>query len=189
MTLYSVELFVHVVSALGIFAALTLESAALVRLRRATSASEARGWIEFAPGMPALAIGSPVFLLLSGIFMTGQMSGWMLAWPRVALGALILIGPLGAVSGRRMRAIRQACAANIPNESELIGKLHDPFLKFSMNIRIALVLGIVLLMTAKPELRESLGIVVSAIFLGFVSTLLFWRRDTSSPIARAESRQ
>ena|ERR1700722_7331134 len=189
MTLYSVELFVHVVSALGIFAALILEAAALVRLRRAMSASEARGWIEFAPGMPALAIGSLVFLLLSGIVMTGQMSGWMLAWPRVALGALILLGPLGAVSGRRMRAIRQACAATNRNESELLGKLRDPFLKFSMNIRIALVIGIVLLMTAKPELRESLGIVVSAVFLGFVSTLLFWRRDTSSSIARAESRQ
>src|ERR1700676_399249 len=37
-----------------------------------------------------------------------------------------------------------------------------------------------------PELRESLGIVVSSVFLGLVSTILFWRRDTSSPIARAE---
>jgi hypothetical protein len=188
MTLYSVELFVHVVSALGIFAALALEAAALARLRGAMSASEARGWIEFAPGLPALAVGSLVFLLLSGIFMTGQMSGWMLAWPRVALGALILLGPLGAVSARRMRAIRQACAATNRNESDLLGKLRDPFLKFSMNIRIALVLGIVLLMTAKPELRQSLGIVVSAVFLGFVSAMLFWRRDAASPITRAESR-
>jgi hypothetical protein len=189
MTLYSVELFVHVVSALGIFAALTLEAAALIRLRRATSANEARLWIEFAPGVPALAIGSLVFLLLSGIFMTAQMSGWKLAWSRVALGALILIAPLGAVTGRRMRAIRQACAANNPTESDLFGRLRDPFLKFSMNIRIALVLGIVLLMTAKPELRESVGIIVSSVFLGFVSTILLWRRDIASPIARAESRQ
>jgi hypothetical protein len=189
MTLYSVVLFVHVVSALGIFAALTLEAVGLIRLRRATTASEARLWLEFVPGLPALAIGSLVFLLLSGIFMTAQMSGWMLAWPRVAMGALILIGPLGAVTGRRMRVIRVACAANKPNESDIVGKLRDPFLKFSMNTRIALVLGIVLLMTAKPELRQSLGIVVSSVLLGFVSTILFWRRDTSSSIARAESRQ
>src|SRR5216683_2903605 len=189
MTLYSVLLFVHVVSALGIFAALTLEAVALVHLRRATTASEARLWIEFAPGLPALAIGSLVFLLLSGILMTVQMSGWTLAWPRVALGALILIRPLGGITGRRMRAIRQACAGNNPIESDLLRKLSDPFLKFSMNIRIALVLGIVLLMTAKPELRQSSGIVVSSVFLGFVSTILFWRRDTTSPIARAASRQ
>jgi hypothetical protein len=188
MTFYSAVLFVHVVSALGVFAALSLEAVGLVHLRRATTANEARFWIAFAPGLPALAIGSLVLLLLSGILMTAQMAGWMLAWPRVAMGALILIGPLGAITGRRMRAIRAACAANKPNESDLLGKLRDPFLKFSMNIRIALVLGIVLLMTAKPELRESLGVVVSSVFLGFVSTV-FWRRDSASPIARAESRQ
>jgi hypothetical protein len=188
MTFYSAVLFVHVVSALGVFAALSLEAVGLVHLRRATTANEARLWIAFAPGLPALAIGALVLLLLSGILMTAQMAGWMLAWPRVAMGALILIGPLGAITGRRMRAIRAACAANKPNESDLLGKLRDPFLKFSMNIRIALVLGIVLLMTAKPELRESLGVVASSVFLGFVSTV-FWRRDSASPIARAESRQ
>jgi hypothetical protein len=188
MTLYSIVLLLHVVSSLGIAAALSLSAVTLVRLRRATTSSQARLWVEFAPGVPSLAIISLVFLLLSGIFMTSQMSGWTLAWPRVAMGALILIAPLGAVTGRRMRAIQFACAANKPNESEILGRLRDPFLVFSMNMRIALVLGIVLLMTAKPELRESLGVVVSSVFLGFVSTI-FWRGDTASPIARAESRQ
>ena len=188
MTLYSVVLFVHVVSALGVFAALSLEAASLINLRRATTASEARLWLEFAPGLPALTAVSFLLLLLSGIFMTTESSEWMLAWVRVAMGALLLLGPLGAVTGRKMRAIRNACVANDRNVSDLIAKLRDPFLKFSMNIRIVVVLGIVLLMTAKPELRESLGIIVSSVFLGFVSTV-FWRRDTASPIARAESRQ
>jgi hypothetical protein len=128
-----------------------------------------------------------LLLLLSGIFMTTQSSEWMLAWVRVALGALLLMGPLGAVTGRKMRATRKACAANDRNGSDLIAKLRDPFLKFSMNIRIAVVLGIVLLMTAKPELRQSLGIVVSAVFLGFVSAL-FGGRGAASSVARAESR-
>ena len=105
----------------------------------------------------------------------------------MALGALILIGPLGAVTGRRLRAIQIACAAVTPNESDIFAKLRDPFLVYSMNMRIALVLGILLLMTAKPELRESMGIIVSAIFLGLVSTV-FWRRDAASSITRAESR-
>jgi hypothetical protein len=187
MTLYSVVLFVHVVSALGIFAALSLEAVSLLHLRRSTTSGDARVWIELAPALPVLGIGSFVFMLLSGIFMTTQSSEWTLAWPRVALGALILIAPLGAVTGRRMRVIRADCAVNKPNESDLVAKLRDPFLKFSMNIRIALVLGIVLLMTAKPELRESLGIVVSAAFLGIVSTV-FWRHGSESPVARAESR-
>jgi hypothetical protein len=188
MTLYSAVLFVHIVSALGIVAALSLAVATLSRLRRATTVGEARLWIEFAPGVPGLAILSLVFLLLSGIFMTNQISGWTLAWPRVAVGALLLIAPLGVVTGRRLRAIQIACAASKPSESDILGKLRDPFLVFSMNMRIALVLGIVLLMTAKPELRQSLGIVVSSVLLGLVSTAL-WRRDSASPIVRAESRQ
>src|ERR1700732_4836376 len=117
MTLYSIVLFVHVVSSLGIVAALSLSAVTLVRLRRATTSSQARLWVEFAPGVPSLAIVSLVFLLLYGIFMTSQNSGWTLAWPRVAMVALILIAPLGAVTGRRMRAIQLACAANKPNES------------------------------------------------------------------------
>jgi hypothetical protein len=188
MTLYSAVLFVHVASAFGIVAALSLAAVTLARLRKATTVSEARVWTVFAPGVPALAVVSLVFLLLSGIYMTIQMGGWTLAWPKVALGALILIGPLGAVTARRLRAIQIACAASRPNEFEIFAKLRDPFLVFSMNTRIALVLGILLLMTAKPEMRQSLGIVVSSIFLGLVSTV-FWRREGAAPVARAESRQ
>jgi hypothetical protein len=158
-------------------------------LRSVTTPNEARLWIELAPGLPALAIGSLVLLLFSGIFMTTQMSGWTLAWPRVAVATLFLIAPLGAVTGRRMRAIRLACATNARSESDLPVKLRDPFLKFSMNIRIALVLGIVLLMTAKAGLPESLSIVAAFAILGFVSAAIFWRRETESPIGRAESQQ
>jgi hypothetical protein len=104
------------------------------------------------------------------------------------MGALLLIAPFGAVTGRRLRAIQIACAASKTNVSDIFAKLRDPFLVFSMNMRIALVLGIVLLMTAKPELRQSLGIVVSSVFLGLVSTF-FWRRESRAPMARAESGQ
>lgn len=187
MTLYSAVLFVHVASALGVFAALCVEAVALLHLRKATTANEARLWLEFAPGLTALTAASFLVLLLSGIFMTTQSSEWILAWVRVALGALLLLGPLGAVAGRKMRAIRNACAANDRNGVDLIAKLRDPFLKFSINIRAAVVLGIVLLMTAKPELRQSLGIIVSAVFLGFVSAL-FGGRGTASSVVRAESR-
>lgn len=188
MTLYSAVLFVHVVSALGIFAALSLEAVTLLRLRRSASAGEARFWMELAPELPFWAIGLLVFLLFSGIFMTTQMSGWTLAWTRVAVAVLILIGPLGGVTGRRMRAIRLACSSNTVDELDLLEKLRDPFLKFSMSVRISLVLGIVLLMTAKPGLRESLGIVAVFVVFGLVSGVVLWRRDTVSSIARAEFR-
>jgi hypothetical protein len=176
MTLYSFVSFVHVVSTLGIVAALSLEAATLVRLRTAKTSDEVRLWIDLAPGLPALAIGSLVFLLLSGGYLTSQMSAWALAWPTLAVATLLLIAPLGAASGKRMRAIRRASAVNNSNESDLLARLRDPFLKFSLNVRIALLLAIVLLMTAKPGLPESLAIVGVYANLGFASTLLFWRR-------------
>jgi hypothetical protein len=182
MTHYSAVLFVHVVSALTLAAALGLEALTLVRLQRATTSGEARFCMDFAPGLPLMTIGSGLFLMLSGGYLTAQMSAWTMAWPKLAVAILVLTAPLGAATGRRMRAIRRACASNETNESDLLGRLRDPFLKFSLNIRIALVLGIVLLMTAKPELPESLGIIGVFAILGFASALLFWRRDTAPPV-------
>ena len=189
MTFYSAMLYVHVVSAFGIFVVLCLEAVALIHLKRAATTIEAHGWAEFLSGLPAWTLASFIFMLFSGIFMTAQGVGWTAAWLKVAMGALFLIGPLGAASGRRMRSIRTACAADIPNEFDLWGKLRDPLLKYSMNIRIAVVLGIVLLMTAKPDLPESLGVVAVSAILGVISTFLFWRRDTAPPMARAEFRR
>jgi hypothetical protein len=189
MTLYSVVLFAHVVSALGIFVALGIEAVTLSRLRQTTISTEARRWLDLAPGLPAIAIGSLLLLLLSGGYMTTEMSGWNLAWPKVAIAALILIAPFGAVTGRRLRAIRQACFASNTNESGLTSRLRDPFLKYSLDIRISLALSIVLLMTAKPGLQESLGIVGVFALLGFASTFLLWRENVVAPIMRADSRE
>ena len=59
--------------------------------------------------------------------------------------------PLGALTGRRMRAICRACADAKAINSDLLGRLQDSFLKVSLGVRIAVFLGIVLIMSAKPE--------------------------------------
>ena len=42
MSLYAIAVFLHIVGALGLFAALGLEWASLLNLRRATAAGQAR---------------------------------------------------------------------------------------------------------------------------------------------------
>ncbi len=111
--------------------------------------------------------------------MAVRMSILDLAWPKATIVAILLIGPLGALTGRRMRAIRRACADAKAMNSALLSRLHDPFLKISLGIRIAVFLGIVLLMSAKPELREAISIVGVSIVLGFLSSRLVWRRSES----------
>ena len=182
MTLYSVLLYVHVVTALGVFAALALEAVTLFRLRQSEASAEVRAWIDLVPGLPQMTMATFVLLLLSGIYLTVQISGWTLAWPKLAMAALVLIGPFGAISGRRMRAIRNILHASNPNESELIGRLHDPFLKLSLSLRISLVLGIVLLMTAKPGMAESLSIVGAFALLGIVLAFLPSRRGAARAV-------
>lgn len=188
MTIFSAMLFLHIVAALGIVSALSLEALMLHRLRSAGNARETRVWIDLVPGLPVIFIGSLVLLLLTGGYLTVQTSAWPQAWLKVTLAALVLMVPFGAVSGRRMRAIRRMSASEHPDEAGLIRRLQDPVLKFSLNIRMTLVLGIVLLMTAKPELRESLGICFASLLLGFALTVLFWR-GTPSPAIRARSRE
>src|SRR5258708_22474945 len=104
------------------------------------------------------------------------MSAWTLAWPKVALAVLILIGILGAVTSRRIRALRRGSA---PDESEFFRRREGPILKISLSVRIALVFAAVLLMNAKPQFRESLSIVGAARVFGLAAAPLLPNRGTS----------
>ena len=103
------------------------------------------------------------------------------AWPKVTVAALLFVTPLAAIAGRRMRAIHRMRATATAINSELQARLRDPLLNISLGIRIAVILGIVLLMGAKPELWESVGIVGASVVLGLVSSLLASRRTASLP--------
>ncbi len=174
MTLYSLVLFVHITAVLGMFAALSFEVLSLFHLRRASTWADARRWIEPVPGLPTVAAGSLLVILLSGVYLTIKMSAFGMAWPRVTIGAFLLMAPLGGLSARRMRTIRRASVAAHAFDSEF-RRSQDPILKISLGIRIAVFLGIVLLMVAKPELWESVSIVGASVVLGFLSSRLAWR--------------
>ena len=74
-----------------------------------------------------------LFLAWSGVNevgvvdLTAKMSAFSLAWTQVSLAAVILMGALGAVTGKRIGAICRACASATTIDSEQIGQLQDPF--------------------------------------------------------------
>lgn len=176
MTLYSVVLYVHVLSAFFLASALSFETLILRRMGRAASKSQARLWADLIPGFPFIVVGCLLVLLLSGGYLTGTMSGWSLGWPKAAVVAVLLFAFLGAATGRRMRAIRRIAADERDRESLPFARLNDPFLKFSLYIRMAVLAGTVLLMTAKPDFTESIEILVAAVILGSVSAFVGSRR-------------
>ena len=172
MTPYSLVLFAHVTAVLTLFGCFSLEALSLFHLRRASTLPEIQLWIESIPGLSGVALGSMLVILFSGIYMAIQMSGFGLAWIDVTMGALLLMAPLGAVTGKRTREIRRLSASVQTNQPKLSNLLQHPLLKISLGIRIAGFFGIVLLMTARPALTESLGILGVSVVLGLAATLL-----------------
>jgi hypothetical protein len=172
MTLYSFVLFAHITGVLAMFACLSLEVLSLSRLRRASTLSEVQLWIEPVPRLSRIALGSLLVILLTGVFLTIQTSGFGLAWLKVTVAAFLLMAPLGAASGRRIRNVQRLSANGKMTQSEILDLLRHPFLKVSLAMRIAVFLGIVLLMTAKPGLPESLAIACGSVVLGLASAFL-----------------
>jgi hypothetical protein len=177
MTFYAVVLFVHVTSALVLFATMSFEALSLFHLRGASSLSEVREWLEPVPGLPLAAMGSLLVVLCSGIYLAMRMEAFSLAWPRVAIGAFLLMVPFGAISGKRMRMIRRVGAEAKEMNSGLLARLQDQFLKISVGIRITVFLGILLLMAARPNLWVSLGVVGTSVVLGVLWSLMAWGRS------------
>ena len=176
MTFYSLILFLHVTAVLVLFAALAFEALSLFRLRGAVEVAEVRLWIDPVPKLPLAAMGSLLVILFSGIYLMVRISAFEAAWPKVTVAALLFITPIAAVTGRRMRAIRQASALAPAIDSKLQRRLQDPFLKISLFVRIAVMLGIVLLMNAKPSLWASIGVVAVSAALGFLLPFFISRR-------------
>ena len=172
MTFYSIILFLHVAAVLVLFATLSFEFLSLSHLRHASDLRDVRRWIDSAPGIPLMAMSSILVILISGLYLALRMAAFGLAWPEVTIVALLLIAPFGALTGKRMRVIRRCSAEATTIRPELLRHLQDPFLKISLGIRTVVFLGIVLLMSAKPDWGQSIGIVVCSLVIGLLLGLL-----------------
>ncbi len=118
MSVYAIAVFLHIVGALGLFAALGLEWASLYNLRRVTTIA--------------------------------------------ALG--------GALTGRRSAAIARSAAGEAAAISvSLRQQLHDPVLLLSVWLRTALGLGVVFVMSLKPDAAGALTAMGVALVLGLAA--------------------
>ncbi len=170
MTIYTGVLFVHTIAVLVLTAGLTVETWMLFQLRRTSNPHEARSWAGPVPVLTVTSISSLAIVYITGAYLTESLKAWGLAWPRFAVLEIILFAVLGALTGRRLRAIRRLCNNVGGKESELKAGLRNSLLKISLNIRIWIVIGTLLLMAAKPGFEESLSIVMASVLFGWVST-------------------
>src|SRR5258708_38079997 len=113
MTTYSTILSLHIVAMLLLVPTLSFEALTLARWRRTTTGSEARLWMDLVPGLPILAIGSLLTLLLSGGYLAELNDGWTLAWPKASLSGLVNSYAVGSINvGRNLARQRTTCQIN-----------------------------------------------------------------------------
>jgi hypothetical protein len=164
----NVVLFLHIVSALVLFAALGLELAVLRGLLRASTAQIALAWLSTIRTLRVAYPAAFVGLLLSGVAMIG-LGDAPQPWTGIALASMVGLALTGGlVTGRRMPAIRRAVgmAAQTdptarPPVIEGIGLLWS-----SAVLRLGLALAIVFVMTVKPDLVGSVVTVALGIVAG-----------------------
>jgi hypothetical protein len=178
VTLYHFALFLHIIGAFGLIAAITAEAIGLRGLRGATQSDDALMWLGISRGIVMrLAPASLGLILVTGLYMTATTWGPR-GWILTALASLVLLAIVGAFgTGMRMARIGPAVGLSQgPLPDELRSRLRDPILLTSLWVRSAIVLGIALLMTLKPAGLASLVIIVLAVAIGLLAGQLAAKR-------------
>jgi hypothetical protein len=188
MTLYAIAVFVHVTSAMGIFVAMGIEWVIVAHVVRVESAEEAQEWLGLLEVIRRLSPVSMATLLISGVYMmavTWGGAGWII----VGFVALLLLPPLGMINLLRLPTIaRDLAGQRGPLSPELRQRLHDPLFVASIQIRTAIALGIVYLMTTRPDAAGSVVAIGMAIVVGVAFSfpaLSRVRVNRSRPVGRS----
>jgi hypothetical protein len=182
MTFYSTVLFIHVVSAIGLFIALAAEGAIVFRIRTARSVEEARFFIRVFQRLRIVAIPSFLGVLVGGMYLASKWGRGIL-WIPSALGATLLIMLIGGfVTGIRIARIGKVLSSteNDVSIEALLTMTKDTALLLSYGLRAGLGLGIVFLMTTKPDLLGSLGALAAGCGGGLLGAA--WMRRASNRI-------
>lgn len=176
MNWYTIILFVHAIAVLVLTAALTLEASLLFQLRRVSRPADSRTATGMAPVIGIVAISSLVIIYGTGAYLTESLHAWQYAWPRFAVLEIVLFAIFGAITGRRMRAIRRYSTSQNADLSVWNAMTRGAFLKTSLSTRIWIVMGTILLTAAKPGLRDSLIIVATFMILGLLFPFISFKR-------------
>jgi hypothetical protein len=184
MNAYAIALFAHIVGALGFAIALGLEWTGLWQLRRARSTELVREWMGLLRRTQGVGFVSMLATVITGVYMMATV--WSaVPWLVVTVGSLGLLIALSAAFTRpRMKAIGQALAAGHgPMSAAFQALVNYPLLWGSIQARVAVTLGILLLKIAKPDLIGSLITIGVALVLGTVSALPLFRREPARTMA------
>jgi len=178
LTLYSIALFFHIAGALGIFAALALDWVGITKLRGVRTVEQVREWAGVYGIVRALGGASVAALLIFGLYMTAVTWG-PTGWIGIGFLSLLFIAVFGAVSGIRLSRVLAAAGSSEGSLGEDLRRaLQAPLFVASVRARTAVAIGVVFLMTVKPDAVGSLLVTVIAFILGIASVVPVLRQGS-----------
>jgi hypothetical protein len=176
MSLYLTALSLHVIGSFGICAALALEWAVILQLKQTREVGSALEWIGIFSGLRWVGGISMAALLLPGFYMVSV--AWREAgWVTVALGSVVLLALIGGtISGIRINRLKKLLVATQGGMTpDLLERTRDPLMTISLQVRTAIIAAATALMTFKPNLGNSLLILMGAMIAGLVAGLTLRR--------------
>lgn len=172
---YSLALFVHILGALGLFSAVSLMVMALVRMRRAATVEQIREWVTVAQFAGKSLTVVSLLILAPAIYMVVVAWTFTTPWILIALLLVLALAVMGAtVNGRAIQRVGALARASAPGaiSSALYAQLIARRLWLAEGMRLMLLVGIVSLMTLKPDLPLALIILAGMLVLGLILGLI-----------------
>src|SRR6266566_670042 len=192
MSIYTIVLFVHIIGAIGYFLSIGTWLFILVGLRRAQRVEHVRALIKLNDLSGPFGAGSAVVLLIAGLYLA--LTAWSLltGWILVALISLILMVPTSAalIAPRRSAIVKQLAREAPGGELSKALERHidDPVLATVCTTVLTLLLGLVFLMTTKPNLVGSLIVMAVALLLGLAAGALVSRMRRTPELGMVDQR-
>lgn len=177
MNLSTIALFLHLVGVAGVFAGFGTWLFVVTALRRAARVEQVRALCGLIALSDPITVGSILLLAGAGLYMALSVWGPLTPWIDAATVGFLLIAPIGplVIEPRMKQIIKLANTApdgTLP--AELAARVRDPVLGAALDTDIALLLGVVFLMTNKPPLAESVFVLAVALTLGVASGPVLW---------------
>ena len=190
MDTYHVMLYIHLLSLLVGFSAGMIETVCLFRLRAANTLEAAAPWGQLAGEIEKAFPVAIVGLFVTGAYMTSDVWTWGTSWivlPIVGLAVLSVQGPL--VAGRRGHALKAALMANGPGPlgPEAQRMTRDRALWAAALTNEALVLGVIWVMTLKPEWAGAIAALVVTYAVGLALAVHLTREPAAEEAPAAQS--
>jgi hypothetical protein len=182
-------LFFHILGVIGLFAGITIEIAALVRVHRASTLAEVRAAVLNVPAVgPIMGISSLLLIGMGIAMIYAGGFGWTAGWINVVFVLTLILAVLGpTVSGRKGDALH-AMAAQAGEGAvtpQIDAARRDRVFNYMVFMSVFELIAALYIMVVKPELVSAVIVAIAAAVLAFIPATLAVRR--TAPARSAET--